>query len=517
MPKTSLVVIEAPGKIRRLSELFSELGFAARVVATGGHVAGFPDDPACLGITLDGDIPGRDWKPGAKARLLREISAADVEQVLLATDDDDEGDVIAWDVAGLAAAVGVPIRRLRLGALVKETVRSGLVSVDDVKADHAASGLVRSMVDRVLGIGLSSQTHGCGRILTPLLALGAAGEFRKTPVDLIIPAKKGGMPFQARGWLAEDELGRLRSALTSLGLPDLEDEPGHAAPPLAGTGELLVRLAEERGQGLELASRMLQALYENGRMSYCRAYGAPLPRSALATLARSAGLSAIPAHAAYMAQDQARGAHPAPHPLAPVPLGTDLSRLADEDAALAIVGRAQAEATLQEWRDGSAAAWSAWLRSAGLDERGWGHPSRPVGRVLGWLRRREPGLHAVPTTLPARIVQAMLHHGLGRPSTYAEHAERLLSRHLVLADGALSDKGVRWLNAAPEALRHPSLSNAIEQWCRSPGQGETSERPWQARFRRIFGGLPHELRDKVALAVEMSSPGEGLASGTTSR
>lgn len=517
MAKVPLVVIEAPGKIKRLAALLAEMGLAARVVATGGHVAGFPDDPTCLGVTLEGETPGRDWKPGAKARLLRDIASPDVERVVIATDDDDEGDVIAWDVARLAASVGVPARRLRLGALSRDAVGAGFASLGEITASDAAPGLVRSMVDRVLGIGLSGSTHGCGRVLTPLLALGAAGEFRKTPVDLVLPAKKGGMPFQVRGWLSRDELGRLRTALTSLGLPDLDDEPVAVAPPLAGTGELLVRFAEERGQGVELATRMFQVLYETGRMSYCRAYDAPLPRSALATLARSAGLSAIPAHTAHTVQDHAPGAHPAPHPLAPVPLTTDTGRLVDDDAALVIVGRAQAEAALQEWRAGSSSAWSSWLRSGGLDEKAWSRPMRPVGRVLGWLRRREPGLHAVSTTLSARIVRAMLHHGLGRPSTYAEHAERLMSRQLVVSDGSLSDKGARWLNAAPETLRQASLSHAIEQWCRSPGQGETGERPWEARFRRIFGDLPYDLRDKVTLAMDMSSPGEELASGTTSR
>jgi DNA topoisomerase-1 len=512
--KRDLFVIEAPGKIPRLTVLLASLSPNAKVVATSGHICAFPDDPKVLGLTPDGETPGRDHKPGIREKLLAEFSAPDVGRIVIATDDDDEGDVIARDVANLARRSRLPVLRMRLGAITIEAVRAALRDLQPITPQDAASGMTRVMLDRALGIGLSDATHGVGRVLTPMLELAARGEFERHPVDLVCPSEGQGMPFVGRLWLSEAEKMRLSEALRDRQPPMLPDDPVPARPPLLGTGELLVRIAEETWRDVPLVERMLQALYEGGRISYCRAYGAPLPRSAVAILARSAGWPSLPRE-----EDQAtsgRRIHPAPHLLESIPLGVDPARLSGDQATLVSLGRAQAEATLQDWRRPKEGPLEDWLARLGVERREGGPRVlmfRPVGRLLPWLRKRQPGMHSVDMPVSAHIVRGLLAFGLGRPSTYASHADGLLDRGLVDWRGAITEKGMRWLGASPTELRNPALSRELEALCRvAVADEEVSLEPWRLRFAEVMRQVPEAPR-RLALAA-MEAHGREARSGT---
>ena len=502
--KRDLFVIEAPGKIARLTALLASLSPDAKVIATSGHIRAFPDDPKVLGITPDGETPGRNYKPGTREKLLSAFSAPDIGRIVIATDDDDEGDVIAWDVANLAEASQLPVLRMRLGAITIESVRAALRELRPVTPQDAASGMTRVMLDRALGIGLSAPTHGVGRVLTPMLELAARGEFERHPVDLVCPSERQGMPFVGRLWLSETEKERLSKALRDKDPPTFPDDPEPARPPLLGTGELMLRIAEETWRDVPLVERMLQALYEEGRISYCRAYGAPIPRSAVAVLARSAGWPSLPKE-----EEQApsgRRTHPAPHLLEPIPLGVDPARLSGDQATLVSLGRAQAEATLQDWRSPRKGPLEEWLARMGVIRQGDGtrvSMLRPVGRLLPWLRKRVPGMHPVDMPVSARILRGLLAFGLGRPSTYASHVDGLLDRGLVDWRGGVTEKAMRWLNAAPDTLRDPALSQRLEELCRVPVAGEeASTEPWRLRFAEVMRQVPEEPRRQALAAME---------------
>jgi DNA topoisomerase-1 len=504
MGKRDLFVIEAPGKIARLTALLASLSPDAKVIATSGHIRAFPDDPKVLGITPDGETPNRDYRSGIREKLLSEFSAPDIGRIVIATDDDDEGDVIGWDVANLAEASQLPVLRMRLGAITIESVRAALRELQPVTPQDAASGMTRVMLDRVLGIGLSAPTHGVGRVLTPMLELAARGEFERHPVDLVCPSEREGMPFVGRLWLSKAEKERLSEALQGKDPPTLPDDPEPARPCFLGTGELMVRIAEETWRDVPLVERMLQTLYEEGRISYCRAYGAPIPRSAIAVLARSAGWPSLPKE-----EEQApsgKRTHPAPHLLEVIPLGVDPMRLSKDQATLVSLGRAQAEAALQDWRRPKKGLLEDWLQRLGIcqdDGRPRVNMLRPVGRLLPWLRKHPTGMHPVDMPISARILRGLLAFGLGRPSTYASHVDGLLDRGLVDGRGAITEKGMRWLRASPSALRDPALSREIEALCRVQVAGEeTNPEPWKLRFAEVMRQVPEEPRRQALAAME---------------
>ena len=110
----TLVIVESPGKIRKLNSI---LGAGYEVAASVGHVRDLPMKN--IGVQLPGYAP--QYEPterGAEvlARLSKAVASAD--SVLLATDPDREGEAIAWH---LAVALGLDgPRRITFNALTNK-------------------------------------------------------------------------------------------------------------------------------------------------------------------------------------------------------------------------------------------------------------------------------------------------------------------------------------------------------------------------------------------------------------
>ena len=97
-----LVIVESPAKCGKIQ---GYLGADYRVVATMGHIRALEETLESVGIE-------RGWEPiykeldTKKDAILRLKSAAKgVDQVILATDDDREGEGIAWHVCFLPNSI----------------------------------------------------------------------------------------------------------------------------------------------------------------------------------------------------------------------------------------------------------------------------------------------------------------------------------------------------------------------------------------------------------------------------
>lgn len=88
MPNT-VFVIEAPGKIRSLRKILSELRINAQVVATGGALYDMPKDQ--LGLNPNDLTPER-WTPTSQ-RTISHLTKKfkDADQIYVMTDADREG------------------------------------------------------------------------------------------------------------------------------------------------------------------------------------------------------------------------------------------------------------------------------------------------------------------------------------------------------------------------------------------------------------------------------------------
>lgn len=192
---STLVVIEAPGKVRRLAALLRAAGMVVDVCATRGHFRNSPTSlwPLCLNAQLN--ETARQFDPDRLAEL-REKAAG--RTVIVATDPDQEGDVIARDVADAIGDIAANVWRVHLHALDATGVRRAFAVVGTVDRAAAYPGDARRIVDRLIGSSCSGPGRSVGRIFTAALGALAVGDPVIGHVTLVLPSRDGGAPFVAR-------------------------------------------------------------------------------------------------------------------------------------------------------------------------------------------------------------------------------------------------------------------------------------------------------------------------------
>ena len=103
----NLVIVESPAKAKTI-EKFLGKGFIVK--SSFGHIRDLAKKD--LGIDLDGDYKPVYEIPSDKRKVVDELSrlSKNVQNVWLASDEDREGEAIAWH---LAEVLGLPVDRTR--------------------------------------------------------------------------------------------------------------------------------------------------------------------------------------------------------------------------------------------------------------------------------------------------------------------------------------------------------------------------------------------------------------------
>lgn len=142
-----VVIIEAPGKAKRIEEA---LGLSAKVIPTGGHFRRL--------VMTGGKLVAEVIEGGeSTVKALKEISAdlRQIDSFYLATDDDDDGEEIAWHVQEVLRSAGVEdaskILRMRFYSLTPEDVRQARkLALPGIDARRVRANVLRSLFDAEL-------------------------------------------------------------------------------------------------------------------------------------------------------------------------------------------------------------------------------------------------------------------------------------------------------------------------------------------------------------------------------
>ena len=169
----TLVIIEAPGKRASLKDVLGRAGMRGfEVEATAGHIAGNPARLSPLGITSSFRETSYAIREDriATCERIREAAQSTTGRIVIATDDDQEGDVIARDVWRLVIAPEDRSRvvRVRLRALSPSEVHAAFEDAAPFDPLSAAKGDARRVLDRLVG-ALSSAEGAVGRVQGSLL------------------------------------------------------------------------------------------------------------------------------------------------------------------------------------------------------------------------------------------------------------------------------------------------------------------------------------------------------------
>jgi len=302
---SNLLIVESPAKCKKIQEY---LGAGWRVVATMGHIRALQED--LEGIGFDQKTTVQRWAPKyesipekreAIASLRRAASGA---TVYLGSDDDREGEAIAWhtcSILGLdpATTPRVTFHEITESALKAAVARPGRIDMNKFHAQQA-----RSMLDLLIGYTLSpclwrsiSYQAGlsAGRCQTPALRIiyerDKAIEAHKTATTWSLTATSSGPELT---WSSPTSYTDQNSAvMVLLGLSQLEAKNQviritdrverisiHHPPAPFITSTLQQEASSRLSLNPKTTMRLAQTLYEAGHITYMRTDNAVLSEEA---------------------------------------------------------------------------------------------------------------------------------------------------------------------------------------------------------------------------------------------
>ncbi len=557
-----IVIVEAHGKVHTVRECLKTLGIPATVYATGGYLAGWPRSFTPLGLSL---APGRLVEhlrtplPGAdelRTSISSAVGANDAVPIILATDDDIEGDVIALDAGEIArtAAPGATLLRCFPGAMTPEGWRTALQacfrkgpvtlngSQDSLQA-RAVEGRFRAAVDRWMGATFSAAADApCGRVRAGLLAIvhrwTQGHDAARLPEigELLFAARLTGHPGMtatARVPLHGPPNSVLRAVAERYSGGRV---PGHAVPAQSAgaaiaprfssaawhTADMLVHAGRQHRLAVGRTSAALQASYMAGSISYPRTDGRDVPAELarhLRELAGACGMpdtalaSGTPVHGRDSPVHPVRTAHPALLPMAPVPRSASHAlNLPRDDPGLVhgLVARRAAEicrapgAVPAAWQEAGSGELST-LEAAALDALEW---TADIGPQVPWSTMTSTGIRSWP--VDTILVEGMVLEEIARPSTWASTASRAVNEGLVhqpypYALPQLTPHGAAIRRRVARLLSRPEEARAIARALEFPFErpGADMQEALRTRLDALCDILPEPLLDGMARTLEL--------------
>jgi DNA topoisomerase-1 len=152
--KKILVIVESPAKAKTIEKY---LGPSYTVKASMGHLIDLPKSR--LAIDVDHNFEPEYITVRGRAKLLKELQgdAKKADTVLLASDNDREGEAIAWHLrnAITAKTAKVPIMRIAFNEITPAAIKDAVdrpSSIDEAKVNAQKA---RRVLDRLVGYNLS--------------------------------------------------------------------------------------------------------------------------------------------------------------------------------------------------------------------------------------------------------------------------------------------------------------------------------------------------------------------------
>ncbi len=283
----NLVIVESPAKAKTIEKF---LGKDFQVESSFGHIADLPSKE--LGVNVDGDFKPKYIVSTDKKAVVKKLKdlAKKAETVWLASDEDREGEAIAWHLAEQLKLKEENTKRIVFHEITKKAILKAVENPRDINYNLVNAQQARRVLDRLVGYELSP-------VLWRKVKGGlSAGRVQSVAVRLIVEREReiegftpvasyrvdaefvnaNGKKFKAK--LAKnfsdkkDAEAFLNSCLNAgFSIADLTKKPAKKSPAAPFTTSTLQQEAS-RKLGFPVAKTMMvaQRLYEAGLITYMR-------------------------------------------------------------------------------------------------------------------------------------------------------------------------------------------------------------------------------------------------------
>ena len=285
--RPAVLVIESPGKYGAIRSALDEVGLSnVALVYTRGRLFNLPDSR--LGVSTDGRWSPEWIEMDAQTLAVVDRAIASAKEVWIATDLDDEGELIAAQVGERTEG---NLRRLGIRTFDHDALVQLLADKEDigVNVESVRRATVRRVVDRLVGALSAPNTVGLGRVKTALMA-----SVEDVPVTIEERLCNAGA-----GWLSRS-LGGYADATVPLEAQEVRFD----------TFATMIDLSRDLQTSPQKLWREMQRAYESGEVSYPRSDESSLGRPALLDLAaqaQKAGLDGAPIEAVEAVEPERHG------------------------------------------------------------------------------------------------------------------------------------------------------------------------------------------------------------------
>ena len=148
----NLVIVESPAKAKTIEKF---LGKDFKVASSYGHIADLPSKE--LGVDVDGDFSPKYQVSKDKKTIVKSLKdlAKKADMVWLASDEDREGEAIAWHLSESLNLDKTKTKRIVFHEITKSAIEKAVQNPRSIDYDLVDAQQARRVLDRIVGYELS--------------------------------------------------------------------------------------------------------------------------------------------------------------------------------------------------------------------------------------------------------------------------------------------------------------------------------------------------------------------------
>ena len=148
----NLVIVESPAKAKTIEKF---LGNEFKVTSSFGHIVDLPSNE--LGVDVDSDFSPKYIVSQDKKKVVRELKnlAKKAKTIWLASDEDREGEAIAWHLSQQLDLDSNKTKRIVFHEITKNAIQEAIKSPRVIDENLVNAQQARRVLDRLVGYKLS--------------------------------------------------------------------------------------------------------------------------------------------------------------------------------------------------------------------------------------------------------------------------------------------------------------------------------------------------------------------------
>ena len=294
----NVVIVESPAKAKTIEKF---LGKDYKVVSSYGHIADLPSNE--LGVDVQNGFKPQYLISNDKKNLVKELKAltSKAEMVWLASDEDREGEAIAWHLAETLHLNEANTKRIVFNSITKAAIEKAIKNPRGIDYNLVNAQQARRVLDRLVGYELSP-------VLWKKIKSGlSAGRVQSVAVRLIVEREREIQDFKTQSSYkitaefttsegkivkaslsksfntqAEAEAFLQKNIGANFKVQSLEKKPTKKSPaPPFTTSTLQQEAARKLHFSVSKTMSVAQRLYESGFITYMRTDSVNLSQEAL--------------------------------------------------------------------------------------------------------------------------------------------------------------------------------------------------------------------------------------------